>query len=102
MEGNNHNDWTVWEKANAERLAEEAKNYWQDWQKHKFPEMFTPENYISGRACDHYNRYEEDFDIAKSLGQNAHRISIEWSRIEPEEGNLMRKKLNITGKFYRH
>ncbi len=39
-----------------------------------------------GRACDHYNRYEEDFDIAKSLGHNAHRFSIEWARIEPAEG----------------
>lgn len=39
-----------------------------------------------GRACDHYNRFEEDFDIAKSLGHNCHRISIEWARIEPEEG----------------
>jgi len=41
-----------------------------------------------GKACDHYNRYEEDFDIAKSLGHNAHRFSIEWSRIEPEEGKF--------------
>lgn len=41
-----------------------------------------------GRACDHYNRYEEDFDIAKSLGHNAHRFSIEWARIEPEEGKF--------------
>ncbi|HEU4677755.1 MAG TPA: family 1 glycosylhydrolase [Candidatus Paceibacterota bacterium] len=39
-----------------------------------------------GIACDHYHRYEEDFDIAKSLGHNAHRLSIEWARIEPEEG----------------
>ncbi len=41
-----------------------------------------------GRACDHYNRYEGDFDIAKSLGHNAHRFSIEWARIEPEEGKF--------------
>ncbi|MBI2039260.1 MAG: family 1 glycosylhydrolase [Candidatus Niyogibacteria bacterium] len=38
------------------------------------------------RATDHYNRFREDFDIAKSLGHNAHRFSIEWSRIEPQEG----------------
>lgn len=43
---------------------------------------------VIGRACDSYNRYNEDFDIAKSLGQNAHRFSIEWSRIEPEEGRF--------------
>lgn len=41
-----------------------------------------------GEACDHYNRYEEDFDIAKSLGHTAHRMSIEWARIEPEEGKF--------------
>lgn len=41
---------------------------------------------VCGEACDHYNRYEEDFDIAVSLGHNAHRLSIEWARIEPEEG----------------
>lgn len=42
----------------------------------------------AGKACDSYNRYEEDFDIARSLSQNAHRFSIEWSRIEPEEGKF--------------
>src|SRR5688572_19064282 len=41
-----------------------------------------------GIACDHFNRYEEDFDLAKSLGHNCHRISIEWARIEPEEGKF--------------
>src|SRR4030065_1039085 len=88
VEGGNRNDWSEWEKKNAKRLAEEAKTKWASWQQKKFPEMFDSENYISGRACDHYNRYEEDFDIAKSLGQNAHRFSIEWSRIEPEEGKF--------------
>jgi beta-glucosidase len=39
----------------------------------------------SGLACDHYNRYEEDFKIAKSIGLNAFRMSIEWARIEPQE-----------------
>lgn len=39
-----------------------------------------------GAACDFYNRYEEDFDIAKSLGHTANRFSVEWARIEPEEG----------------
>jgi len=43
---------------------------------------------VCGRACDHYNQYETDFDIAKSLGHNAHRFSIEWARIEPEEGQF--------------
>ncbi|MFC1756711.1 glycoside hydrolase family 1 protein [Patescibacteria group bacterium] len=47
----------------------------------------------AGMACDHYSRFEEDFDIAKSLGHNAHRFSIEWSRIEPEEGKFDEKEI---------
>lgn len=42
----------------------------------------------AGDACDQYNRYETDFDLAKSLNQNAHRLSIEWSRIEPKDGQF--------------
>lgn len=93
VEGGNFNDWTKWEKENAKILAKEAKDYWQDWQQEKFPKMFEPSNYISGRACDHYHKYEEDFDIAKTLGHKAHRFSIEWSRIEPEEGKFNEEEI---------
>jgi beta-glucosidase len=41
---------------------------------------------VCGKACDHFNRFREDFDMAKELGHNAHRFSIEWARIEPKEG----------------
>ena len=40
----------------------------------------------AGVLADHYNRYAQDFDLAKELGHNAHRFSIEWARIEPEPG----------------
>lgn len=49
--------------------------------------------YPAGRACDHYNRYEEDFDLLKKLNQNAYRFSIEWSRIETEEGKFDKKEI---------
>jgi len=49
---------------------------------------------ISGLACDHYHKFREDFDLAKELGHNAHRFSIEWSRIEPEEGKFNEKEIN--------
>ncbi|MCI5108505.1 MAG: glycoside hydrolase family 1 protein [Candidatus Pacebacteria bacterium] len=45
------------------------------------------------RATDHYSRYKEDIDLAKSLGHNSIRISIEWSRIEPEEGKFDEKEI---------
>lgn len=88
VEGGTHNNWSVWEERHAERLAKEAKDKWSYAQLEQFPEMLRPENYISGRACDHWSRFEEDFELAKSLGHNAHRLSVEWSRIEPEEGNF--------------
>ena len=47
----------------------------------------------AGLACDHYNRYEEDFDIAQSLNMSSQRFSIEWSRVEPEEGVFDEKEL---------
>lgn len=42
----------------------------------------------AGIGVDHYNRFQEDFALAKSLGHTCHRISIEWARIEPEEGQF--------------
>jgi len=92
-EGGTHNNWSEWEKKNAERLAGKAGKEWQRWQQDKFPEMFDPKNYISGRACDHYNLFEKDFDLAKSGGHTAHRFSIEWSRVEPEEGKFDQKEI---------
>ena len=39
-------------------------------------------------AVDHYNRYEEDIKLMAEAGLNAYRFSIEWARIEPEEGRF--------------
>lgn len=95
VEGDNHNQWTVWELENASRLAKEAggknnpvsiaKTELSIWPEVK--DMATdPENYISGRGVDHYNLYKQDFKLLKGLNLNALRFSIEWSRIEPENG----------------
>lgn len=42
----------------------------------------------SGDACDHYHRYREDIALLASLGLNAYRFSVEWARIEPDEGQF--------------
>lgn len=39
-------------------------------------------------AVDHYHRYEEDIKILAENGLNCYRFSIEWARIEPEEGEF--------------
>lgn len=63
VEGNNiHSDWWEWE-------------------------MSSPEREKSGKACNQYELFEQDFDLLKNfLGNNAHRLSIEWARLEPEVG----------------
>jgi beta-glucosidase len=42
----------------------------------------------SGDACDHYHRYPQDIAKVAELGFNTYRFSIEWARIEPEEGEF--------------
>lgn len=89
VEGNNHNQWSEWEKANADRLAKTAEqrlSWLPSWEMFK-DQAQNPTNYISGKGVDHYNRYEEDFNILKQLNMNAFRFGIEWSRIEPQEGH---------------
>jgi beta-glucosidase len=48
----------------------------------------------SGLACDHWNRYEEDIQCMQKLGVNAYRFSIEWSKVEPREGEFNEKTLD--------
>ncbi len=75
-------DGFLWGAATAAHQVE-GGNRWNDWweyeQQGKVP-------YQSGEACRHYELYAQDFELCRSLGHNAHRLSIEWSRIEPVEG----------------
>ncbi len=48
----------------------------------------TPYKEPSGDACDHYHRYRSDIALLAELGFNSYRFSIEWARIEPEEGEF--------------
>ncbi len=56
------------------------------WAQEKLPHTSFAEP--SGDACDHYHRYEEDIRLLAEAGLNAYRFSIEWARIEPEEGRF--------------
>jgi beta-glucosidase len=64
--GNDNNDWWAWEQ---------TPGHIRNGDK-------------SGMACDWWKdeRYTQDFDLAQSFGHKAHRMSVEWSRIEPREG----------------
>ncbi|MDQ6691292.1 MAG: glycoside hydrolase family 1 protein [Candidatus Dormibacteraeota bacterium] len=64
--GNSNNDWWEWEQRPG-RIADGS---------------------TSGAAVDHYHRFREDFAMLAGLKNNAHRLSIEWSRIEPTQGEF--------------
>ena len=74
----------LWGASTAAHQVEgnNSNNNWSEFEQQKK----TVHKQSSGIASDHYNRFEEDFDIAKSLHHSIHRFSIEWSRIEPKEG----------------
>jgi beta-glucosidase len=46
-----------------------------------------------GLACDWWHNAERDFDLARGLGLNALRLSVDWSRLEPTEGAWERAPL---------
>ena len=67
VEGDNrNNDWWRWEQ-----LPGKIKN-----------------GDRSGAACEHFTRFPQDFDLLAGMGHNAHRLSLEWSRIEPRRGEF--------------
>lgn len=87
VEGGNHNQWSVWEQENAKSLAAQAPYQYGDldsWGAVKQAAK-SPENYVSGRAANHYELYERDLDLLRKMNMNAFRFSIEWSRIQPEK-----------------
>ncbi|NUT38730.1 MAG: family 1 glycosylhydrolase [Thermoactinospora sp.] len=47
----------------------------------------------SGDACDAYHRWPEDLDLLRELGFDAYRFSVEWARVEPEEGRVSKAAL---------
>lgn len=64
IEGNNiYNDWWHWEQSGKLLVKSE-------------------------KACRGWTLWKDDINLAKSLGNNAYRFSIEWSRIEPQEGKF--------------
>ncbi|HSS11805.1 MAG TPA: family 1 glycosylhydrolase, partial [Acidimicrobiales bacterium] len=69
--GNWNNDWWAWEHTPGSGVKEP-----------------------SGDACDQWHRYPEDIALLSELGFGAYRFSLEWSRIEPEEGEWSRASLD--------
>lgn len=75
IEGGLHNDWTEWEQS-PRRLA---------FLRNKGLE---PTEFISGLGGNSWQHLEDDITCLKMINSTAYRFSLEWSRIEPEEGRF--------------
>jgi beta-glucosidase len=75
----------LWGGATAAHQVE-GGNFNNDWWAFEQVPGNIIDGRISGDACDHYHRFRDDFALLKKLNHNAHRFSIEWSRVEPAPG----------------
>jgi beta-glucosidase len=75
----------LWGTATSSHQVEggNTNNQWWDWEQQPGRIWHGDQ---SGEACGWWTNAESDLEHAANLGQNAHRLSIEWSRIEPEDG----------------
>ena len=77
-------DGFVWGTATAAHQVEGSNVNSDFWLLEHVPGTLFREP--SGDACDHFYRYPQDIRLLRELGFGAYRFSIEWARIEPEEG----------------
>ena len=82
----------LWGTATAAHQVEGNNTNSESWVLEHTPGTIYKEP--SGDACDHYHRYPEDIALLASLGFNTYRFSLEWARIEPEEGHFSKAALD--------
>src|SRR5947209_19774318 len=82
----------LWGTATAAHQVEGGNVYNDNWVLEHVPG--SPYVESSGDACDHYHLYRKDIGLFAELGFTLYRFSLEWSRIEPEEGEFSLDQLN--------
>jgi beta-glucosidase len=96
----------LWGTATASYQVE-GNNFNSSWWTWEQQEGRIRHGHKSGLACDWWGgRWREDLDRAAETGQNAHRFSIEWSRIQPtpdqwDESALERYRVMLRGMLER-
>jgi beta-glucosidase len=74
----------IWGAATAAHQVEGGNEECDLWQlEHASPSIFREP---SGDACDQWNRFSDDIAVMAAMGLQSYRFSIEWARIEPEQG----------------
>ena len=66
----------------------EGRNTANDWWRFERRKGAIRGERCSGDACRHWELFDEDFARAAADGHNAHRLSLEWSRLEPARGQF--------------
>ncbi len=79
-------DGFLWGVASAGHQNEGDNVHSDTW----FAENVTPTVFRepSGRACNGYELWSSDIDLAAGMGLSAYRFSVEWARVEPVEGEF--------------
>lgn len=72
----------------ATQIEGNIKNSWTEFENYLVKDGLLAPDQRAGKACDHWTRFKEDIALIKQCGMNMYRFSIEWSRIEPEEGRF--------------
>jgi beta-glucosidase len=85
-------DGFLWGAATAAHQVEGGNVNNDHWELEHAPR--SPFAEPSGDACDSYHRWREDLDLVAGAGLNTYRFSLEWSRMEPEEGEFSRAALD--------
>ncbi|HEX9992702.1 MAG TPA: family 1 glycosylhydrolase [Acidimicrobiales bacterium] len=85
-------DGFVWGTATAAHQVEGGNwnNDWWAWEHDPASPCVEP----SADACDAWHRYPDDLRLLGGLGFGSYRFSVEWSRIEPEDGEWSRVALD--------
>jgi len=98
-------DGFLWGTASSSYQCEggNTNNQWYRWEQRGH--ILTGEQ--CGEACDWWENAEDDFALAEQMEHNALRLSLEWSRIEPAEGQwdsapLDRYRAMLTDLRHRH
>ncbi|MBK8986677.1 MAG: glycoside hydrolase family 1 protein [Chloroflexi bacterium] len=76
----------LWGTATAAHQVEGNNTNSDFWVMEHLPNTVFAEP--SGDAIDHYHRYPEDMALLAELGFNSYRFSVEWARVEPEDGRF--------------
>lgn len=80
----------LWGVATAAHQVEGGcdNNNWSRWESETGPDgkPRVVDGHKAGLACDHWSRFREDIALMVELGVNSYRFSLEWSKIEPVQG----------------